>query len=260
VRLSRIFFGVLLCGAFTLIAHADPPAPAAPSTPGAAPRAAISSHDGWFAAASAVGVAASALGDRWAWRQSQGDPGSAMHRLSRFAQRFGDPVYVGPALLAGYAAGRFAGLPDISAPSARVAGAALGAAVLCGGFKLAVGRARPGEAPDEPGRFDPLSLHDSSFPSMHTTIAFATAAAIDAESGARWVPWTVYPIATAVGWARVHENRHWLSDVTAGAALGFWAGRKVDARERGHGGLFERARFMARGSRRNFRVGFQTKF
>ena len=50
------------------------------------------------------------------------------------------------------------------------------------------------------------------------------------------------------------------SDVTAGAALGFWAGRKVDRVERGQVRLFDRARFLFRGSPRKFQVGFKTRF
>jgi membrane-associated phospholipid phosphatase len=123
-----------------------------------------------------------------------------------------------------------------------------------------VGRARPSAAPGDPGEFRPSGRLDGSFPSGHTTIAFAAAAAIDAETPARWVPWVVYPAAAAVGWARVSEDRHWLSDVVAGAALGYWTGRKVDQIERGRVRIFDRARFLVRGSPRNFRVGFRAHF
>ena len=167
---------------------------------------------------------------------------------------------MGPALLAGYVTGRITGLPNFSAASARVAGATLGAGVLCQGLKLAVGRARPDAGLADPDDFRPFGRLDASFPSGHTTVAFAAASAIDAESEARWVPWVVYPVAAAVGWARVQQDKHWLSDVTAGAALGFWTGRKIDQVERGQVRLFDRARFLVRGSPRNFRVGFKTRF
>jgi membrane-associated phospholipid phosphatase len=228
--------------------------------PVAEPGALLSRDDGWFAAASAVGVAASAFGDGWAWRESQGPRSPETRGLARFTQRLGDPRIVGPALLAGYVTGRITGLPNFSAASARVAGATLGAAVLCEGLKLAVGRARPNAAPGDPDEFRPFGRLNASFPSGHTTVAFAAAAAIDEESQARWVSWVVYPAAAAVGWARVREDRHWLSDVTAGAALGFWAGRKVDRVERGQVRLFDRARFLFRGSPRKFQVGFKTRF
>jgi membrane-associated phospholipid phosphatase len=224
------------------------------------PVPALTGADGWFAAATAVGVAASAFGDNWAERQSQGMRSLETRGLARFTQRLGDPRIVGPALLAGYVTGRITGLPNVSAASARVAGATLGAAVLCEGLKLAVGRARPNAAPGDPDEFRPFGRLDPSFPSGHVTVAFAAASAIHEESRARWVPWVVYPAAAAVGWARVHEDRHWLSDVTAGAALGFWAGRKVDQLERGKVRLFDRAHFLVKGSPRNFRLGFKTRF
>jgi membrane-associated phospholipid phosphatase len=224
------------------------------------PVALLSRDDGWFAAATAVGVAASAFGDGWAWRESQGPRTPETRGLARFTERLGDPLIVGPALLAGYVTGRITGLPNFSAASARVAGATLGAAVLCEGLKLTVGRARPNAAPGDPDEFRPFGRLDASFPSGHTTVAFAAAAAIDAESQARWVPWVFYPAAAAVGWARVSENHHWLSDVTAGAALGYWTGRKVDQIERGQVRIFDRARFLVRGSPRNFRVGFKANF
>jgi membrane-associated phospholipid phosphatase len=230
------------------------PVPVAPSG------ALLSRDDGWFAAAAAVGVTASAFGDGWAWRESQGSQRPETRGLARFTQRLGDPRIVGPALLAGYVTGRITGLPNFSAASARVAGATLGAAVLCDGLKLVVGRARPDAAPGDPDEFQPFGRLDSSFPSGHTTVAFAAAAAIDAESEARWVSWVVYPAAAAVGWARVREDQHWLSDVAAGAALGFWTGRKVDQIERGQVRLFDRARFLFRGSPRKFQVGFKTRF
>ena len=232
----------------------------APTVPPTGQGALLSREDGWFAAATAVGVTASAFGDGWAWRESQGPQRPETRGLARFTQRLGDPRVVGPALLAGYITGRVTGLPNFSAASARVAGATLGAAVLCEGIKLGVGRARPSTTPGDPDEFRPFGRLDASFPSGHTTVAFAAAAAIDEESEAHWVPWVVYPAAAAVGWARVREDHHWLSDVTAGAALGIWAGRKVDQVERGQVRLFDHAKFLFRGSPRKFQVGFKTRF
>ena len=72
-----------------------------------------------------------------------------------------------------------------------------------------------------------------SFPSGHTTAAFALAATVTSESQ-RWWPhqtWligpTVYGAATLVGLSRMYNNRHWASDVIMGAAIGTFAGTKV---------------------------------
>jgi membrane-associated phospholipid phosphatase len=69
-----------------------------------------------------------------------------------------------------------------------------------------------------------------SFPSGHTTNAFAFASLITADV-ARWWPrekWVVgpaaYGIATLVGASRVYHNAHWSSDVVGGALVGTLGG------------------------------------
>jgi membrane-associated phospholipid phosphatase len=73
----------------------------------------------------------------------------------------------------------------------------------------------------------------ASFPSGHTTTAFAAAAAVTSETS-RWWPkstWIVAPVmyggATSVGLSRMYHNKHWGSDVVMGALLGTFAGLKV---------------------------------
>lgn len=63
----------------------------------------------------------------------------------------------------------------------------------------------------------------NSFPSGHTAAAFASAAWLDKEYGRRY-PWAAvggYLLAGGTGALRVYNNRHWLGDVIAGAALGY---------------------------------------
>jgi membrane-associated phospholipid phosphatase len=91
------------------------------------------------------------------------------------------------------------------------------------------------------------SGNSASFPSGHTTTAFAAAAAVTNET-TRWWPrstWYVGPLmyagATAVGLSRMYHNRHWASDVVLGAAIGTFSGRKVVQYAHGHpGNLFDR--------------------
>ena len=79
-----------------------------------------------------------------------------------------------------------------------------------------------------------LSSSDfQSFPSGHTTTAFAAAAAVTSETrrlypGAVWiVAPAMYGGATLVGLSRMYHNNHWASDVVLGAAIGTFSGLKV---------------------------------
>jgi membrane-associated phospholipid phosphatase len=80
-----------------------------------------------------------------------------------------------------------------------------------------------------------------SFPSGHSTAAFAAAAAVSAETS-RWWPELTYfgigPIlyggAAAVGLSRMYNNRHWASDVITGAMIGTFAGTKMVRYNRVH--------------------------
>lgn len=63
---------------------------------------------------------------------------------------------------------------------------------------------------------------EHSFPSGHTSTAFALAQFMHHEFGDRsvWYSIGAYSCATAVGVMRVTKNAHWISDVVAGAGFG----------------------------------------
>ena len=63
----------------------------------------------------------------------------------------------------------------------------------------------------------------NSFPSGHTTQAFAAATFLNEEykNTYRWMPYASYTVASSVGILRVANNRHYISDVLVGAGLGF---------------------------------------
>jgi membrane-associated phospholipid phosphatase len=102
---------------------------------------------------------------------------------------------------------------------------AIAAGIVVNVSKVVVGRARP-NAGEGPAHFDPFSS-DASFPSGHTTQAFAVASVIAAHDGRLWVSVAAYGLAGSVGLARIHEDAHWASDVLAGAILGTVVGNAV---------------------------------
>ena len=69
---------------------------------------------------------------------------------------------------------------------------------------------------------------NSSFPSGHTTAAFAAATVFAVEYRNKpFIPIIAYTAASLVGISRITENKHWATDVLAGAALGYLTGRQV---------------------------------
>ncbi len=114
-------------------------------------------------------------------------------------------------------------------------------------LKGLMGRARPYVTGDTvPTSFAlgrGFEQHDyRSFPSGHTSTAFAAAAAVTSETS-RWWPRStkfiaplMYGGATMVGLSRMYNNRHWASDVVLGAAVGPFAGLKVVRYHHSHPG------------------------
>lgn len=63
-----------------------------------------------------------------------------------------------------------------------------------------------------------------SFPSGHTTAAFAFCAAIWCADAKTWLKWTALVAAAAMGYSRLHVGVHYPSDVLAGVLIGVFAG------------------------------------
>lgn len=69
---------------------------------------------------------------------------------------------------------------------------------------------------------------NGSFPSGHTTAAFAAATVFAVEYRNKpIIPIIAYSMASLVGISRITENKHWATDVLTGAALGYLTGRQV---------------------------------
>jgi len=75
----------------------------------------------------------------------------------------------------------------------------------------------------------PDNSNNHSFPSGHTQTAFVAAEFLHQEykDQSIWISIGGYSIATFVGVARVYNNRHWVSDVVAGAGIGILSTKAV---------------------------------
>ncbi len=111
-----------------------------------------------------------------------------------------------------------------------------------------VGRARPLLDTDDPndfvfGRgFRKGSDDHRSFPSGHSAMGFAAAAAVTAEASKWWpdkrwyIGGVMYGGAALIAASRIYNNKHWASDVTMGAAIGTFAGLKTVRYHHSHPG------------------------
>lgn len=167
-----------------------------------------------------------------------------LRNATRDAQIAADPgaVVIGVSL---YGVGRITGHREVADLGLH----GMEAVVLSGTagalIKGLAGRARPNVAGDSNprdfrfGRGFGKNAY-SSFPSGHTTAAFAAASVVTSEAQ-RWWPrgvWVVAPLmyggATMVGLSRMYNNAHWASDVALGAAIGTFSGIKVVRYSHGH--------------------------
>jgi hypothetical protein len=172
-----------------------------------------------------AGIGAAALLDRTVRDRERTDHSQFSDQVARDFEQFGQTGAFG-------VMGAFyvAGLVSDDSRARSVGEDGLISTLIAGGIvtpalKFAIGRHRPRDT-DKTFDFKPFS-GNSSFPSGHATEAFAVASVIATHYDSSWVRVVSYGSATLVGFARIHHQAHFLSDVTAGAIIGTATGRTV---------------------------------
>lgn len=161
-------------------------------------------------------------------------------RAQKGARVFGFLGSYGTFIVGGalYATGRLADEPRLVRLAAHGGTAMAASLVATGVLKTTLGRARPSVSADTNPRDFRLfrgwtADAYQAFPSGHSALAFAAAAATVAEIHGwnRDATWFTAPLlyggATLVGLSRMYEDRHWPTDILAGAAIGTFAGIKA---------------------------------
>jgi membrane-associated phospholipid phosphatase len=170
--------------------------------------------------------------DEPAQRYFQGQRSASTNGLANSFRHFGQIEIYGTITAGLVTAGLVSGDDELTRAGARVATALAltGAGVSLA--KLALGRERPGDNPEaESDEYLPFSGHEA-MPSGHSAIAFALATSLADEIDRGWATLGLYTVATGVAWSRLNDNRHWLSDVAAGAAFGIASAKLVNGRWR----------------------------
>jgi membrane-associated phospholipid phosphatase len=160
-----------------------------------------------------------------------GDPDEDFGLLSDI-ERFGTRSYTLKLLGGVYLVGALRSDENVKATALDgLISAVIAHGLITSPLKRLAGRARPFQEQGADA-FAPLG-DDRSFPSGHTTEAFAVASVIAAHSDKTWVKVLSYGLAGTVGYARLRHDVHWTSDVLAGAMIGTVVGREVVAFNRG---------------------------
>lgn len=178
-----------------------------------------------------IGVAAAtglALATDQSIRDRLNDPHDRVGRtLSDIGNGFGDPVIVYGSLMTISVGSRVLGRKGVYGVASR----ALKSALLGGGttmvLKSIAGRDRPLNSVDDPYSFHLFRTSDASFPSGHSTVAFALATSFARETPDKWTDLGFFTLATLTAYSRMHDDKHWASDVVFGAGIGILSARFV---------------------------------
>jgi hypothetical protein len=160
------------------------------------------------------------------WVQDQRS--SASDDVSGVLSNFGNGVFLTGLIAALYASGELSDNNSLRRTALLSLESFVTSGVIVIGLKFIGGRARPktGESKDTFHFFSTKSSYNS-FPSGHATSAFAVATTIADQSENAFVDISAYSLATLAALSRVHDNKHWFSDVFFGSAIGYFVAKKI---------------------------------
>jgi membrane-associated phospholipid phosphatase len=168
----------------------------------------------------------------------------------RVVTRFGDGAYLGGFLAGLFAVGQFSGNDGLRKTAWLGIESYLASSVFSTALKFAFGRARPG-AGEGSGSFHPFSTRSSrtAMPSGHATSIWSVATVIADRTDNGFVDAACYGVAVLTSLSRIHQDKHWASDVLVGSAIGYFTAKKICALNRDPGGPKLSASFGVAGRR-----------
>ena len=171
--------------------------------------------------------------------------------ISELFEHFGNGAITLPAVAGFYLYGRFGENEKIERTALLAAESFLVSGLFSTIIKVGVGRHRPNKD-NNSSQYDGFSTSNKSFPSGHTTTAFAIATVVANEY--EDVPLAAplaYGVATLAGLSRINDNQHWASDVFFGAVLGYFTSKtilKLHSNKKGrHFTIYPRANYQGGG-------------
>lgn len=157
----------------------------------------------------------------------QDERSSTTDDIANIFEPFGNGGYTFTGLAAFYVYGHFFKNPKAERTALLAVESFAVTGIFTFALKFSTGRVRPRSAKDS-GEWNGPNFDDVSFPSGHTSSAFAIATVLATEyKNNPWVPPIAYGLATLTGLSRLNDNKHWASDVFLGGALGYFVGKTI---------------------------------
>jgi PAP2 superfamily. len=182
----------------------------------------------WYHGAAALGgVSALMLLDHPVQRYAMHNNGTGANNVAKVVRHFGQPEVYASVTAGLVATGLITGHPGITRSGGRLALSLALAGFATEAGKTTLGRPRPEESLDADG--SPRS------PGRRRSLGTQRAGVRPGDlARGRYPPALGHrrPVrmATAVGWSRINDNRHWLSDVAAGAIVGITSAKLASGR------------------------------
>jgi membrane-associated phospholipid phosphatase len=162
----------------------------------------------------------------------------SVERITESGEFIGNAVLVAPAAAGLFAVGMFRDSDSrFKSTTYSIAQGFVVNGVVTASMKQVFARTRPDVS------------NDFSFPSGHTSMSFMWATILSRNYGLK-VGIPAYAVAGFVGASRLLENKHHMSDIVAGATIGYIVGRTVSRRRKG--GRLSRVNWMVAPARRGF--------
>ena len=151
------------------------------------------------------------------------------NKTSNYFQIIGNGKYCFPAMLGLYGVGLLTKNRKVQYTGLQAFKALVLSAGVTGSIKYFSQRERPFQTENTNNfHFIWNSFNFNSFPSGHTSDAFAMASVIGYNIKNKYWQIPIYAVATGVGLSRIHDNKHWASDVLMGAAIGYCVGQIIN--------------------------------
>jgi membrane-associated phospholipid phosphatase len=140
----------------------------------------------------------------------------------------GSPTYTVSFSLATWGVGAVFGAPKVRETGLMLFEHMIIVGLIQQPLRVIVGRARPRTGEGNTS-FDPFTKDDAyaSFISGHAWSTFGIATILSHQINRTWASVGLYALAMTTPLSRMHDDKHWLTDVLVGSALGYYSAHTI---------------------------------